>query len=97
MIEAQISNIILSTNSYIGEGIDFSHLDTIVFTMPISYDSRIVQYLGRIGRRGQNCLAIDFVDIVTPMLRASYKKRLSGYKKMGYKHISNEKTNLFNI
>ena len=97
MIEAQTSSIILSTSSYIGEGIDFSHLDTMVFTMPISYDSRIVQYLGRIGRRGQNCLAIDFVDIITPMLRASYKKRLSGYKKMGYQHISNEKTNLFNI
>ena len=96
MIEAQTSSIILSTSSYIGEGIDFSHLDTIVFTMPISYDSRIVQYLGRIGRRGQNCLAIDFVDIVTPMLRSSYKKRLAGYKKMGYKHIKNS-NNLFDI
>ena len=93
MKEAQTSNIILSTSSYIGEGIDFSHLDTIVFTMPISYDSRIVQYLGRIGRRGQNCLAIDFVDIVTPMLRASFKKRMSGYKKMGYTHISIKKDN----
>ncbi len=97
MIEAQTSNIILSTSSYIGEGVDFSHLDTIVFTMPISYDSRIVQYLGRIGRRGQSCLAIDFVDEITPMLRASFKKRMSGYKKMGYKHITINKniTSLF--
>lgn len=93
MIEAQTSNIILSTSSYIGEGIDFSHLDTIIFTMPISYDSRIVQYLGRIGRRGQECLAIDFIDVVTPMLRSSFKKRMAGYKKMGYKHISTKKDN----
>ncbi|MEA1914554.1 MAG: helicase-related protein, partial [Campylobacterota bacterium] len=93
MIEAQTSNIILSTSSYIGEGIDFAHLDTIVFTMPISYDSRIVQYLGRIGRRGQECLAIDFVDVITPMLRSSFKKRMAGYKKMGYKHIATKKDN----
>jgi len=51
---AQDANIILSTSGYIGEGIDFAHLDTIVFTMPISYQGRIVQYLGRVGRRGQN-------------------------------------------
>jgi len=94
MMKAQSSKIILSTSSYIGEGIDFSHLDTIMFTMPISYDSRIVQYLGRIGRRGQKCLAIDFVDEVTPMLRSSFKKRMTGYKKMGYKIIEN-KMNLF--
>ena len=90
MIEAQTSNIILSTSSYIGEGIDFSHLDTIIFTMPISYDNRIVQYL---GRQGQECLAIDFVDEITPMLRASFKKRIAGYKKMGYKHCHNKDNN----
>ncbi len=57
--DAQNARIILSTSSYMGEGLDFSHLDTIVFTMPISYEGRMVQYLGRIGRRGQKCLAID--------------------------------------
>jgi superfamily II DNA or RNA helicase len=95
MIKAQNANIILSTSSYIGEGIDFSHLDTIVFTMPISYDSRIIQYLGRIGRRGQKCLAVDFVDNNVAMLKSSFKKRMSGYKKMGYIHFAND--NLFNM
>ena len=95
MLKAQNANIILSTSSYIGEGIDFSHLDTIIFTMPISYDSRIVQYLGRIGRRGQKCLAIDFVDNNVAMLKSSFKKRVSGYKKMGYIHLTED--NLFNM
>jgi superfamily II DNA or RNA helicase len=85
--ESQTSNIILSTSSYIGEGIDFSHLDTIVLTMPISFSGRIVQYLGRIGRRGQKCLAIDFVDENTPMLRSSFTKRMKGYKQMGYTEV----------
>jgi superfamily II DNA or RNA helicase len=78
------ASIILSTSSYIGEGIDIGHLDTIVFTMPISYPERIVQYLGRIGRKGQRCLAIDFVDNMVPMLKSSFGRRMRGYKKMGY-------------
>jgi superfamily II DNA or RNA helicase len=82
---AQNAKIILSTSGYIGEGIDFSHLDAIVFAMPISYPGRIVQYLGRIGRRGQQCLALDFVDENVPMLKSSFQKRLKGYKQMGYK------------
>ena len=78
------ASIILSTSSYIGEGIDIGHLDTIIFTMPISYPERIIQYLGRIGRQGQQCLAIDFIDTSVPMLKSSFNKRMRGYKKMGY-------------
>ncbi len=85
--KAMDANIILSTSSYIGEGVDIGHLDTIIFTMPISYSERIVQYLGRIGRNGQECLAIDFIDSEMPMLRNSFTKRLKGYKKMGYIQI----------
>ena len=92
--EAHEADIILSTSGYIGEGIDFAHLDTIVFTMPISYQGRIIQYLGRIGRRGQKCLAIDFVDENVGMLKASFTKRMKGYKQMGYKHISEERSSL---
>ena len=82
--EANSSSIILSTSSFIGEGIDFSHLDAIVLAMPISYWGRIVQYLGRIGRNGQDCVAIDFFFFFTPILRSSFHKRQRGYKKMGY-------------
>jgi superfamily II DNA or RNA helicase len=89
------ASIILSTSSYIGEGIDIGHLDTIVFTMPISYPERIIQYLGRIGREGQKCLAIDFVDTSVPMLKSSFNKRIKGYKKMGY--VFAPKQSLFEI
>lgn len=78
------ASVILSTSSYIGEGIDIGHLDTIMFTMPISYPERVIQYLGRIGREGQQCLAIDFIDSNVPMLKSTFSKRMRGYKKMGY-------------
>ena len=84
--KAKNAKIILSTSGYIGEGIDFPHLDTIVFTMPISYPGRIVQYLGRIGRRDQECLAVDFIDENVPMFKSSFKKQLKGYTQMGYKY-----------
>jgi superfamily II DNA or RNA helicase len=92
--EAHDANIILSTSGYIGEGIDIAHLDTIVFTMPISYQGRIIQYLGRVDRRGQKCLAIDFVDENVHMLKSSFTKRMKGYKQMGYKHVSSGKGTL---
>ena len=81
------NELILATSSYFGEGIDFPHLNTILFATPISYYGRLVQYLGRVGRDGQACLAIDLLDTKHAMLNSAYKKRLEGYKQMHYKHI----------
>ncbi len=77
-------SLIIATTSYFGEGIDFPHLNTIIFATPISYYGRLVQYLGRIGRGNQECLAIDFLDNKNAMLNSAYKKRLEGYKQMHY-------------
>ena len=96
--ESEKADIILSTSSYMGEGIDLPHLDTIVFTMPISFLGRVIQYLGRVGRDGQRCLAVDFIDENIPMLKSSFNKRLKGYKQMGYSKMEiKEETNLFNL
>ncbi|MDK2040719.1 DEAD/DEAH box helicase [Aliarcobacter butzleri] len=78
-------SLILATTSYFGEGIDFPHLNTILFATPISYYGRLIQYLGRIGRGNQECLAIDFLDSKNAMLSSAYKKRLEGYKQMHYR------------
>lgn len=78
-------SLIIATTSYFGEGIDFPHLNTIMFATPISYYGRLIQYLGRIGRGNQECLAIDFLDSKNAMLNSAYKKRLEGYKQMHYK------------
>ena len=80
----ETKNLIIATTSYFGEGIDFPHLNTIIFATPISYYGRLVQYLGRIGRENQECLAIDFLDYKHAMLNSAYKKRVEGYKQMHY-------------
>ena len=85
MQQLKNSSLILATTSYFGEGIDFPHLNTILFATPISFYGRLIQYLGRIGRGNQECLAIDFLDSKNAMLNSSYKKRLEGYKQMHYK------------
>ena len=78
------ASLVIATTSYFGEGIDFPHLNTIIFATPISYYGRLVQYLGRIGRGGSDCLAIDILDIQNPFALSSYKKRKDGYKQLHY-------------
>ncbi|WNL34870.1 DEAD/DEAH box helicase family protein [Arcobacter cryaerophilus gv. pseudocryaerophilus] len=85
MKKVKTSSLILATSSFFGEGIDFPHLNTIIFATPISFYGRLIQYLGRIGRGNQECLAIDFLDSKNAMLNSTYKKRLEGYKAMHYK------------
>lgn len=81
------SSLVLATSSYFGEGIDFPHLDTVIFATPISYHGRLIQYLGRIGRGGSDCLAVDILDINNRFALSSYKKRKEGYKELHYKRV----------
>ncbi len=79
------SHLVLATSSYFGEGIDFPHLDTIIFATPISYSGRLIQYLGRIGRKGDDCLAIDILDIKNNFTKSAFNKRKEGYATLHYK------------
>ncbi len=83
--EIESANIVLATASYFGEGVDFPHLDTIIFATPISFSGRLVQYLGRIGRQGDDCLAIDILDIKNNFTKSAFKKRKEGYEQLFYK------------
>ena len=86
------ASLVLATTSFFGEGIDFPHLNTIIFATPISYYGRLVQYLGRIGRGGGRSLAIDLVDKKNPLLASSFRKRKEGYKQMHYKLVKEQST-----
>ncbi len=87
MKQVENSSLVLATSSYFGEGIDFPHLDTVIFATPISYHGRLIQYLGRIGRGGSDCLAIDILDINNRFALSSFKKRKEGYKELHYKRV----------
>ena len=84
------SSLVLATTSFFGEGIDFPHLNTIIFATPISYYGRLVQYLGRIGRGGDDCIAVDILDIKNKFALSSYKKRKDGYKQLHYRRVDNK-------
>jgi len=87
MNKVEESNLVFATASFFGEGIDFAHLDTIIFATPISYYGRVVQYLGRVGRGGANCIAVDILDDKNVMLNSMFKKRKPGYNQMHYKIV----------
>jgi len=79
--------VIIATGRYIGEGFDDSRLDTLFLTMPISWKGTLQQYAGRLHREydsKKEVLIYDYVDKNIPMLQRMYKKRLTGYKAIGY-------------
>ena len=85
--EAEGPSIIVATEGYLGEGFDFSKLDALFLTTPISWDGNVTQQAGRLHRthKGKSQVAIwDYVDSSVPMLERMYKKRLKTYAKLGY-------------
>ncbi len=99
-VEEQLKNIgkeeeriILATGRYIGEGFDDARLDTLFLALPISWKGTIQQYAGRLHRQynGKKEVRIyDYFDDSVPMLVRMYKRRLSGYKSIGYEIIEPE-------
>ena len=80
---------LFATGSLIGEGFDLPELDTMFLTMPISFSERLTQYVGRLHRQsGEEKKVItvyDIVDTVSGMTVSMFKKRLSAYKRLGYR------------
>ena len=72
---------------YIGEGFDDPRLDTLFLALPISWTGTLQQYVGRLHRtlEGKNMVTVyDYVDSQVPTLQRMFKKRLRGYRALGY-------------
>jgi superfamily II DNA or RNA helicase len=94
-IPEQQERVILATGRHIGEGFDDARLDTLFLALPISWRGTLQQYAGRLHRShdGKREVRIyDFVDLHVPVLLAMYRKRLTGYRAIGY-DVSGEVTN----
>jgi len=79
--------LIIATGRYIGEGFDDARLDTLFLALPISWRGTLQQYAGRLHRLYDNKKEVriyDYVDNNVPMLMRMYKRRLQGYRSMGY-------------
>lgn len=79
--------LILSTGRYIGEGFDDARLDTLFLAMPVSWKGTVSQYAGRLHRLHHNktdVVIYDYADLDVPMLSRMFKRRLQGYRAIGY-------------
>lgn len=89
--------VVIATGKYVGEGFDFPRLDTLFLVMPVSWKGLIAQYAGRLHRDypGKTDVRIyDYVDLHVPVCESMYRKRLNGYKAIGYS-VSTVEDNLF--
>ena len=81
------SRVIVATGRYVGEGFDDPTLDTLFLAMPISWKGTVIQYAGRIQRLqpGKREVRIyDYVDRNVPVLERMFRRRLAGYRSIGY-------------
>ena len=88
-----LNKIIVATGSYIGEGFDDSRLDVLFLTMPISGNTRLTQYVGRLHRKNvdkKEILVYDYVDDNFAKTRNMFLKRKKNYEKMGYEIVDED-------
>lgn len=91
------SIILAATGSLIGEGFDYPRLDTLIMATPVSFQSVVEQYAGRLNRDYEgkkNVVIYDYVDAHIPMFDRMYARRLKAYRQIGYdvcSGISSEK------
>lgn len=79
--------LIAATGRYLGEGFDEPRLDTLILAMPFSWKGTIVQYAGRLHREhpGKHEVRVyDYVDANVSKLLRMHKKRLRGFRDIGY-------------
>jgi superfamily II DNA or RNA helicase len=81
-------HILLASAQLVGEGFDHAPLDTLILTLPISWEGTLQQYVGRLHRdhAGKTDILIhDYVELDHPQLARVWEKRQRGYRAMGYR------------
>jgi superfamily II DNA or RNA helicase len=85
------SLILVATGQKIGEGFDYPRLDTLMLAVPVSYDGRLEQYVGRLNRDYEgkkDVIVYDYVDSHIRVFEKMYLKRIRTYKKIGFRIAS---------
>ncbi len=92
-VPADENVILLATGSIAGEGFNYPRLDTLIMAMPVSGETVVEQYAGRLDREypgKTNLIILDYVDSHIRMFDKMYHKRLRAYKQIGYSIYSEE-------
>jgi superfamily II DNA or RNA helicase len=80
-------HILLASAQLVGEGFDHAPLDTLILTLPISWEGTLQQYAGRLHREHASktdVLIYDYVELDNAQLSRMWEKRQRGYRAMGY-------------
>lgn len=80
-------HILLASAQLVGEGFDHAPLDTLILTLPISWEGTLQQYAGRLHRDHMSktdILIHDYAELEHPQLARMWEKRQRGYRAMGY-------------
>ena len=91
LVKPEETLVLVATGSLIGEGFDFPRLDTLIMATPVSFQSVVEQYAGRLNRDYEgkkNVIVYDYVDSHIPIFDRMYAKRLKAYKQIGYEVCS---------
>lgn len=86
-------HILLASAQLVGEGFDHAPLDTLILTLPISWEGTLQQYAGRLHREHSSKTEIlihDYVELDNPQLSRMWEKRQRGYRAMGYRVETNQ-------
>ena len=86
-------HILLASAQLVGEGFDHAPLDTLILTLPISWEGTLQQYAGRLHREHSSkteILVHDYVELDNPQLSRMWEKRQRGYRAMGYRIETNQ-------
>lgn len=86
-ISADDPLVVVATGKYAGEGFDLPRLDTLMLALPVSWKGLIAQYTGRLHRNYPDkteTRIYDYIDLRVPVCDSMYRKRLHGYKSVGY-------------
>lgn len=81
-----VVKVVIATSQLVGEGFDSKQIDTLFLTVPISFEGRLLQMVGRAVRTAEGkteAVIYDFVDSSVGVLEASFKKRLRVYESIG--------------
>ncbi|MDO5628229.1 MAG: DEAD/DEAH box helicase family protein [Mobilicoccus sp.] len=83
--------LLVGTAPFLGEGFDVPALDTLFLAAPISFPGLLIQCAGRVVRAcpGKSLAQVhDYHDAAAPILASSLRKRMPGYRHLGFERAT---------
>lgn len=74
-IHSEEFQILISTGQLLGEGIDIPELDSLFLVFPFSFEGKLIQYIGRLQRGGNNVTVFDYRDKKISYLENQFRQR----------------------